>query len=317
MQKKDFSIEDFIGFGERYGIDYRFPGLNANRCGNKEKSIVLQGDVEEMMLSSGLSLTRSDVRILQPYETTSLHCCPLYMLVVLEGSVLLRLNGEEFIVRSGMAFTSRLSEQQVMSASHLADDHLRTLSLGVDPASCWQSPLINMLLQQWEERGAPTSLWPVPEFLLAALRYTQHDCAAGPARQVMLEGVMLQLLGHALCWRMTGADKSGSACKGEQQRLETVRRLLEQEPEKEYTLAQLSQLAAMSSSSLRAKFRQAYGQSVFDYLRDSRLELARRYLAQGYSVQQVAWMSGYQHATNFSTAFRRRYGVAPGLLRFS
>ncbi|WP_420261280.1 helix-turn-helix domain-containing protein [Citrobacter freundii] len=31
-----------------------------------------------------------------------------------------------------------------------------------------------------------------------------------------------------------------------------------------------------------------------------------------HSVQQAAWMSGYQHATNFSTAFRRRYGFSPG-----
>jgi AraC-like DNA-binding protein len=59
----------------------------------------------------------------------------------------------------------------------------------------------------------------------------------------------------------------------------------------------------MSSSSLRSKFRQAYGCSVFDYLRDCRLARARGYLLEGYSVQQAAWMSGYQHATNFSTAF--------------
>ena len=49
-----------------------------------------------------------------------------------------------------------------------------------------------------------------------------------------------------------------------------------------------------------------------DYLRDCRLEHARGYLLEGYSVQQAAWMSGYQHATNFSTAFRRRYGFSPG-----
>jgi uncharacterized cupin superfamily protein len=40
------------------------------------------------------------------------------MLVVLEGCVMLRVNGQEFVVRSGMAFTSRLGEQQVMNAVH-------------------------------------------------------------------------------------------------------------------------------------------------------------------------------------------------------
>lgn len=86
--------------------------------------------------------------------------------------------------------------------------------------------------------------------------------------------------------------------------------MLEQSPEQEYTLAQLATQAAMSSGSLRTKFRHAYGKTVFDYLRDCRLELARRYLLEGHSVQQAAWMSGYQHATNFATAFRRRYGIS-------
>ncbi|ANR78846.1 AraC family transcriptional regulator [Kosakonia sacchari] len=316
MQKRHFSVEDFIGFGERYGIDYRFPSL-ATGLFSKAQRIVIQGDVEEMTLSSGINLTRSDIRVLQPYETTSLHSCPLYMLVVLEGSVMLRLNGEAFVVRSGMAFTSCLSEHQVMNASHLADCHLRTLSLGVDPASCWQSPLLSALLQQWEAHGAPTFLWQVPSFLLSGLQQTQQASLPALSRQLMLEGVMLQLLGNALSQRMQGQERRRPVQCGAQQRLENVRRLLEQHPEKEYTLAALAQLAAMSASSLRVKFRQAYGHSVFDYLRDCRLELARRYLAEGYSVQQAAWMSGYQHATNFSTAFRRRYGMAPSEIRAS
>ncbi|MGK9175924.1 AraC family transcriptional regulator [Yokenella regensburgei] len=311
MQKKHFSVEDFIVFGERYGIDYRFPSLTAGRSVTKEKQIVIQGDVEEIALSSGLNLTRSDIRVMQPYETTSLHACPLYMLVVLEGCVMLRVNGQEFVVRSGMAFTCRLDEQQVMNAVHQADRHLRTFSLGVDPQNAWQSPLVSALLQQWESTGAPTFLWQVPDFMIAGLQHTQQSGMAGLARQIMLEGVMLQLLGHGLAHRMANPVARSAFPASEHHRLETVRRLLESQPEKEYTLPGLAQLAAMSSSSLRVKFRQAYGHSVFDYLRDCRLEQARRYLAQGYSVQQAAWRSGYQHATNFSTAFRRRYGFAP------
>lgn len=127
----------------------------------------------------------------------------------------------------------------------------------------------------------------------------------------MLEGLILQLFGHGLSVCQVESGKR-LAASGEQQRLEVVRRLLEQNPENDHTLNELAQRAAMSPSSLRSKFRAAYGCSVFDYLRDCRLERARGYLLEGYSVQQAAWMSGYQHATNFSTAFRRRYGFSPG-----
>jgi hypothetical protein len=112
--KRLFCVEDFIGFGERYGIDYRFPQLTD---ADAITSPVLHGDVEEMTLSSGISLTIQ--MCAQPYETTSRHSSPLYMLVVLEGSVM-ALNGEEYVVRSGMAFSSRLSTQQVMRVTMLA-----------------------------------------------------------------------------------------------------------------------------------------------------------------------------------------------------
>ena len=104
--KRIFFVEDFQIFGERYGIDYRFPQLKDAQASG---SPVLQGNVEEMTLSSGISLTHSDVRVLQPYETTSRHSSPLYMLVVLEGCVTLTLNGIDYPVRPGMAFSSRLS----------------------------------------------------------------------------------------------------------------------------------------------------------------------------------------------------------------
>ena len=162
MLKRLFSIEDFFDIGERYGIDYHFPQLSSCRERAKEKRIVVQGDVEEMTLSSGICLTNSNVQVLQPYESTSLHCCPFYTLVVLEGRVALRLNGKEFVVRSGMAFSTRLGDPLVMNASHLADCHLRTVSLGIFPTTFALDPQLGSLLNEWAQGGNPTFLWQVP-----------------------------------------------------------------------------------------------------------------------------------------------------------
>ena len=315
MLKQLFSIEDFFDFGQRYGIDYRFPQLSASRDRRKEKQIVVQGDIEEMTLSSGFCLTNSNVRGLQPYESVSLHRCPIYTLVVLEGCVSLHLDGKAFVVRSGMAFSTRLDDHLIMNASHLANHHLRTVSLGVHPDSHFHPSLLSPLLDEWQRGGYSAFLWQIPSYLLSGLRHSL-EAPAGVSRLLMLEGAILQLLGHGLSFGQRGGREARYLSPpGEQRRLENIRLLLAQQPEKEYTLAELAHLAAMSASSLRAKFRQVYGRSVFDYLRDCRLELARRYLAQGYSVQQAAWMSGYQHATNFATAFRRRYGMAPSDVR--
>ncbi|UJL40697.1 helix-turn-helix domain-containing protein [Salmonella enterica subsp. enterica serovar Infantis] len=59
----------------------------------------------------------------------------------------------------------------------------------------------------------------------------------------------------------------------------------------------------MSPSSLRCKFRHAYGCTVFDYLRDCRPARARRYLMEGYSVQQAARCQ----AINMPQTLRRHF----------
>ena len=308
-EKRVFYVEDFQVFGERYGIDYRFPQLgDAQAIG----SPVLQGDVEEMTLSSGISLTHSAVRVLQPYETTSRHSSPLYILMVLEGCVTLSLSDNEYAVRSGMAFISQLSEQQAMSARHDANSTLKTLSFGVYPDDAQRESLLDSLLAEWRALNTPTFLWQVPGFVLTGIQQAQQQGLSALSRKLLLKGPMYQLLGHGL-YQL----QQTSPCRPEQARLERVRCLLEQSPERDHTLAQLATLAAMSQSSLRGNVRKRYGCTLFEYLRDGRLALARRYLLEGYSVQQAAWMSGYQHATNFATAFRRRYGISPGSLRHS
>ncbi|EPC4045946.1 helix-turn-helix transcriptional regulator [Enterobacter mori] len=305
--KRLFFVEDFQLFGERYGIDYRFPQL---KDAVATRSPVLQGDVEEMTLSSGISLTHSDVRVLQPYETTSRHSSPLYMLVVLEGCVTLTLRGNEYVVRSGMAFSACLSEEQIMSARHDADSTLKTLSFGVYPNDARRESLLETLLLEWQSRNAPAVVWHVPGFVLSGIQHAQQQGVCALSRRLLLEGLMYQLLGHGL-----NQYQQHRPCRPEHARLERVRCMLEQSPDQNHSLAELAALAAMSQSSLRSKFRQRYGCTLFDYLRDCRLALARRYLLEGYSVQQAAWMCGYQHATNFSTAYRRRYGISPGEVR--
>lgn len=96
--------------------------------------------------------------------------------------------------------------------------------------------------------------------------------------------------------------------------LERVRQRIAQAPGEAYRLQDLASLACMSQSTLRAKFHAAYDCSVFAWLRECRLALAREQLSRGWTVQQAAHAVGYRHATNFATAFRRRYGVPPSQL---
>ncbi|MCU5774353.1 helix-turn-helix transcriptional regulator [Erwiniaceae bacterium BAC15a-03b] len=317
-QEQHFSVANFLDYGQRHGIDYRFPSL-MDPVARPAQHTVVQGHVDEILLPSGISVTCSDLRVLEPYETTSVGSSPLYILVMVEGSVHLWLNGEAQYMQPGMALATSIGEQLVLHARHQQDQHLVTISLGIQPGRFHPRSEIATLLSAWQQKNPASAAWHIPDHLLTGLRSVLQPCANPVARQLMLEGLLLQLLAQQLLAPSLPdtpaiADNQIVLPPGERSRLEQVRQLLAASPEHPHTLDALARIAAMSPSSLRCKFRQTYGDSVFNYLRDCRLALARRYLQEGHSVQQAAWMSGYQHATNFATAFRRRYGVAPSAL---
>lgn len=314
IQERSFSIADFGDFGQRHGIDYRFPALSGQSAFGATDQVV-QGTIEEMHLSSGIYLSNSDVNVLQPYESASLGLTPLFVLVVLEGSVNISTDDQVYTVRSGMALRTRLSKRLAMGAAHAANQHLRTLTLALDWESVQSNPSLCALLQAWMMKPEiTTEMWHIPYHLQVGLQQGLEQKWPGLQRQLVLEGLALQLLAHSLSPIEPVKAREYSLAPSERVRLEAVRELLQQRPAEEHTLQVLAEVAAMSPSSLRAKFRQIYGQSVFDYLRDCRLNQAWHYLQEGYSVQQAAHLSGYHHATNFATAFRRRYGISPSAL---
>lgn len=58
-------------------------------------------------------------------------------------------------------------------------------------------------------------------------------------------------------------------------------------------------------------FKQKTGQSIQNYLIQTRLEAAVQYLESGYGVNDTAMLCGYEDVSNFSKMFKKRYGVSP------
>jgi AraC-like DNA-binding protein len=78
------------------------------------------------------------------------------------------------------------------------------------------------------------------------------------------------------------------------------------------TLSSIAAANGMSVSTMQRVFKEAYGVTVVDHLRRSRLDLARKALIEEHlPIQQAAHIAGYTSAANFATAYRRMYGHAP------
>lgn len=84
-----------------------------------------------------------------------------------------------------------------------------------------------------------------------------------------------------------------------------------------FTLSELAELSCMSVRALQYAFRGRFGKSPMQWLRDQRLEYARRSLLDGTqaSMAQLAGDCGFATASAFSAFYRRRYGESPAATR--
>ncbi|WP_312015939.1 helix-turn-helix transcriptional regulator [Bradyrhizobium sp. JYMT SZCCT0428] len=80
-----------------------------------------------------------------------------------------------------------------------------------------------------------------------------------------------------------------------------------------WTVADLAKLAGMSRSAFAARFSETLGCAPMEYLSRWRMTLAQDALSRGgKSLDRLAEEMGYESASAFSTAFRRRVGCSPG-----
>lgn len=78
------------------------------------------------------------------------------------------------------------------------------------------------------------------------------------------------------------------------------------------SLLELSKLAGISDSKLKAGFKELFGTTVFGYLKEKRLEKAKELLEmERINVCDAAIMVGYSNPSHFAASFRERYGCNP------
>ncbi|SEC05686.1 transcriptional regulator, AraC family [Pseudomonas saponiphila] len=75
----------------------------------------------------------------------------------------------------------------------------------------------------------------------------------------------------------------------------------------------LAQQLGVGETTLRRAFAQVFGQSMLQYVRRQRMELARTLLRQRkWHVAQIAYRLGYANPANFSHAYKAHFGHPPG-----
>jgi AraC-like DNA-binding protein len=99
-------------------------------------------------------------------------------------------------------------------------------------------------------------------------------------------------------------------------RVEQARSIIEERFHENLSVAGIARSVGTNESKLSQMFRQAYDMTIFDYVRSIRMNKARTLLqTTEMPITSIAAAVGYEYHCNFAIAFKRHFGISPGLAR--
>ncbi len=153
----------------------------------------------------------------------------------------------------------------------------------------------------------------IPSMLLVTLNQLFHVQLSANARQLYLQGKVFELL--SLYFSEKKANTESCPFLNNE---ETVRKI---KHAKEYLLKNLdnppglkalAKAAGLNEFQLKVGFKEIYGNTVYGYLLDHKLDYSRLQLDTGkYKVNEVATQIGYTNPSHYIAAFRKKYGITP------
>ena len=306
------SLRDLGHIARRWGYGYQVSSVGQAETPNDDDPPIAEGVLSAVELPCGVKLCANDLVASCDNERTAI--VPRSLTVILEldgGTTRYRLGAVECSPGPGCAAVITAADHGEVTGRYRRGDRSRSLVLQVLPLDIPDEALLEAV----DRCVAATVIRPLA--VNGRLRSLAGDlftsCQAGPVTRLLAESCALELLARSLtAGSPPSAVPDTEVHARDIVRIHRVRDKLVEELAADHRLCDLARLAGMSASSLKAKFRRVVGQSVFEFLRDQRLDRARSGLeAEGWTVKQAAYFVGYAHPGNFTRAYRRKFGHAP------
>lgn len=110
----------------------------------------------------------------------------------------------------------------------------------------------------------------------------------------------------------TGKAQARGFRQPELDMIEHVKALLTENLDMSFSTAEIATKVGSSASRLTRLFKAVEGRTVSEFIAARRMARALDLMQEGrLTITQIAFEVGYEHSANFSTAFRRHYGMTP------
>jgi len=133
-------------------------------------------------------------------------------------------------------------------------------------------------------------------------------------KMMFLEATCLELVALQLeeCIRGDSPHPRVALSPSDVERIRAARDLLVSNLDDPPTTLELARQVGINDFKLKQGFREVFGNTLFGYFRDYRLDKARSRLDEGeMNVSAAAYSVGYVNLSHFSKAFHRKFGVKP------
>jgi len=168
------------------------------------------------------------------------------------------------------------------------------------------------------EKNQPALLGNISGEITPAMRIILNDIAhchfEGLLKKVYLESKVIELLVMQIDYFNSKTEiQTDMKLRPEDiEKLHYIKQTITESPEDEYSMHRLSELAGINDFKLKKGFKSLFGNTVFGYINDLRMEKAKTLLMEtGSSIVDISMRIGYKYPQHFTKAFKKKFGYLP------
>lgn len=180
--------------------------------------------------------------------------------------------------------------------------------------STCQSPVYDEILNSIIRERPHIKLTSLPACgrIREIIYQVQNSRLEGPMQRFMLEAKIIELF----CLWIDACDSinpnSHKSQHADSDRIYYARELLYNSMHDPPSISELARLCGINEFKLKKGFKEIFHNTVMGTLFDYKMKLASELLLQSdLTIGEISDMTGYVHQQHFSTAFKRKFGVAP------
>lgn len=206
------------------------------------------------------------------------------------------------------------------------DTDLEVICIGIDlnflvryiPA---QNPVFSKLHRSFENMQSVLlneCHLPIAPKISSVLNEIINCVQKGFCRQLYLEAKVIELLAYQFeqFEESLKRDLNNNLRKEDIEKMHVVRDILINNLNTELSLKELAHEVATNEYSLKKQFKQVFGNTVFGYLHELKMEQSRQLLLKNdMKIAEVSERMGYKHATHFTSAFKKFFGYLPNKVK--